>query len=260
MSSIITKQNGRRLFILILFILALALVITFFQKLQSTIYDIDQHSEEEYFTSTTACTMIILLCILWIAIACICLCLILKYIQSKRKGKETFLSNMCELKIKQQELLLLEQDSELYISELKEIKNNNIEMLKGNIDGIKITDEMVELSQKEERLLNDDVVIRFHFMAKKNMHPRPDDWQELHELLLSSIPSFFPTICRYNNIREDEKRICSLVRLHFLPSEISKLLCISKQAVTTNRKRLLAKIFGVNDFGAKEFDRRIMLI
>jgi putative tetratricopeptide repeat-containing domain protein len=50
-----------------------------------------------------------------------------------------------------------------------------------------------------------------------------------------------------------------LIRLRFIPSELSALLGISPQSVTNMRQRLLQKLFHEKG-GAKDFDEKIRAI
>lgn len=263
--------------------------VAYAQKLHTTIEGIDAKSVEEYCAielvngkereeefvnfyynsleneeyksyADTTCIMIILLCAIWIVAAVGVLFFFFRQYKSKKKKIEDLLINISAIQKKEQELKLINQDSELFVNTLKEIKSNDVCSLKESIGHIELTREMIELSKKEERLINGKIVLEFHDMVKNTTSPRQEDWKNLKEFLQDNIPTFFPTINRNNNLREDEKNLCTLVRLHFLPSEMSILLNISKQAVTTNRKRLLYKIFKVKDCGAKEFDKRIILI
>lgn len=263
--------------------------VAYAQKLHTTIENVDAKSVEEYLAidlsndiereqictniyynsldneeyksyADTTCIMIILLCVIWIAVAIGILFFFYYHYRSKRIKKESLLISISAIQKKEQELKLIKQDSELFINNLKEIKSNEVSSLRESIGRIELTNEMIELSKKEERLVNEEIVLQFHEMAKNVISPRIEDWKNLNAFIQESIPNFFPTINRNNNLREDEKKLCTLVRLHFLPSEISILLNISKQAVTTNRARLLYKVFKIKDKGAKEFDKRIIVI
>lgn len=51
-------------------------------------------------------------------------------------------------------------------------------------------------------------------------------------------------------------RICMLIKLRFIPTEIAALIGESPQTITNRRARLLGKVFGEKG-GAKDFDARI---
>ncbi len=73
-----------------------------------------------------------------------------------------------------------------------------------------------------------------------------------------------PNFMNYLNIRKNklsdiEILICILIKFKFITSEITCLLDISSQRLTTTRRRLNNKIFG-NTGGAKDFDYSIKRI
>ena len=69
-------------------------------------------------------------------------------------------------------------------------------------------------------------------------------------------PAFVAALPNAAHLSLDEKVLCCLVKLHFLPSEISVLFDCSAQQTTNMRARLYQKMFGQKG-GAKDFDRSI---
>ncbi len=80
-----------------------------------------------------------------------------------------------------------------------------------------------------------------------------EDWKQLEATLEHVVPSFIE-IKRKVNVKE--YHICLLIRLYFIPSEISVLIGTTLSDVSVSRKRLCNKILGKAGT-AKEFDRYI---
>lgn len=204
---------------------------------------------------------IVLLSIAWIIIGITIAYYVWKWYRNRRETELSFMENIAELETSKRELELLCNDKDEYFRSMIEAKEEEISALNATIESYSKSDRLKALAKSEATLMEGDIVVRFRQLAKDvRQHPSPNDWHLLHEHIESCVPSFYVQLSRHSDLREDEKNICSLVRLHFLPSEISILLGLSRQAISTCRQRLLFKIFGETDKGAREFDRRIMLI
>jgi hypothetical protein len=116
--------------------------------------------------------------------------------------------------------------------------------------------ESVADGQLMDTLLNDTTVHFFHRMANGGKVPDKGQWKELYELILRVLPDFLPSVNRNGLLSERDMRICMLIKLRFVPTEIATLIGLSPQSVTNSRTRLLQTIFGVKG-GAREFDARI---
>ncbi len=116
--------------------------------------------------------------------------------------------------------------------------------------------ETVADGQLMDTLLNDTTVHFFHRMANGGKVPDKGQWKELYELIQRVLPDFLPSVNRNGLLSERDMRICMLIKLRFVPTEIATLIGLSPQSVTNSRTRLLQTIFGVKG-GAREFDARI---
>ena len=108
----------------------------------------------------------------------------------------------------------------------------------------------------ENMLLNADAVISLHRIASKGQTANEVNWYQLNQLISERDKNLAISL---NNLKlsEREEHVIMLIRLRFIPSEISVLMNISAQSVTNMRQRLMLKIFG-DKGGARDFDRRIM--
>lgn len=107
-----------------------------------------------------------------------------------------------------------------------------------------------------DTLLNDETVHYFHRMADRGKTPDDESWTTLYNLVNRILPEFLPTVNRNGLLTERDIRICMLIKLRFIPTEIATLIGESPQTITNRRARLLGKVFGEKG-GAKDFDARI---
>ena len=107
-----------------------------------------------------------------------------------------------------------------------------------------------------DTLLNDETVHYFHRLADRGKTPDDESWKDLYELMNRILPEFLPTVNRNGLLTERDIRICMLIKLRFIPTEIATLIGESPQTITNRRARLLGKVFGEKG-GAKDFDARI---
>ena len=107
----------------------------------------------------------------------------------------------------------------------------------------------------ENEMLGTDCVITLHRLASRGRQAPENSRQELYQLVANHDPSLMKTL-HQSHLNEKERLVCLLIRLRFIPSELSVLLGISPQNVTNMRQRLLQKLFHAQG-GAKDFDERI---
>jgi putative tetratricopeptide repeat-containing domain protein len=107
----------------------------------------------------------------------------------------------------------------------------------------------------ENEMLATDCVITLHRLASRGRQAPENSRQELYQLVANHDPSLMKTL-HQSHLNEKERLVCLLIRLRFIPSELSVLLGISPQNVTNMRQRLLQKLFHAQG-GAKDFDERI---
>lgn len=86
-------------------------------------------------------------------------------------------------------------------------------------------------------------------------------WQELEKIIDKACPRFLSTIrlLVVKNLKPNERRTLFLLKCGFSPSEIEKLISMSQGGVSSRRKRMSVKMFGV-ELNNTEFDRLIRLM
>ena len=113
-----------------------------------------------------------------------------------------------------------------------------------------------------ETMLDEAKVVR-HLNDMLNGNPvtkiSRSDIRELTNLINERIPTFYNTLNASVVLRPVEYEICMLIRCHFKPSAISKLLNLSDAYVSNSRRRILHKVFGI-DGNPKDLDERILSI
>ena len=144
-----------------------------------------------------------------------------------------------------------------YLQYLEDYHNAkcDIEELKNKIVKYQEDKDAPEKWNIENMLLNADAVISLHRIASKGQTANEVNWYQLNQLISERDKNLAISL---NNLKlsEREEHVIMLIRLRFIPSEISVLMDISAQSVTNMRQRLMLKIFG-DKGGARDFDRRI---
>ena len=145
-----------------------------------------------------------------------------------------------------------------YLDYLEDYNNAkcNIEELKNKIVKYQEDKETPEKWNIENMLLKADAVISLHRIASKGQSANEVNWQKLTQLISECDKNIAIALRGNLELSEREQHVIMLIRLRFIPSEISVLMDVSAQNVTNMRQRLMQKMFGDNG-GARDFDRRI---
>ena len=131
-----------------------------------------------------------------------------------------------------------------------------IVQLRGQISDWQGADQRADTPAVSLRLNESALVGILHQKAAKALAASRDERLQLVALFEEHAPAFVAALPNAAHLSLDEKVLCCLVKLHFLPSEISVLFDCSAQQTTNMRARLYLKMFGQKG-GAKDFDRSI---
>lgn len=197
------------------------------------------------------------------------LCTLLGYFfYSRRKEKkysnmiadinERYNNDLYEYRQAQQQLLLMQTRNQQNAYEIK-AKEQLIEKLQNKLADYQEDKEQPAEWNIESNLLNDNIVIHLHHLATTGRTPADSDWQLLTDTLTRYAPKYMQVITDCPMLNPKEIHTAHLIRLRFIPSEISVLTATSAQTVTNIRGRLLQKIFHVKG-GARDFDHRIRIL
>lgn len=134
-------------------------------------------------------------------------------------------------------------------------KEEEIEKLRQMLDAYQ-TNTHAEQWELEQSLLQHDIVKRMHQHAYKLAVPSDAEWKDLQGIVEKSLPEFYAKLATYEaQLTNQEWKVCLLVKLNFIPSELTVLLNLSKQRVTNIRTHLNQKLFG--ESGSRTFDANL---
>lgn len=118
-----------------------------------------------------------------------------------------------------------------------------------------------ERAENHLRLMNSDIVIQFrNYLNNEKKRISSGMWDELSKAVDNSYPDFTHKLINICGINNNEYRISLLIKIEFLPSEIATLLCKSRVAISSTRKRLSENIFTVETSSPKDWDEFIRLL
>lgn len=134
-------------------------------------------------------------------------------------------------------------------------KEEEIEKLRQMLDAYQ-TNTHADQWELEQSLLQHDIVKRMHQHAYKLVVPSDAEWNDLQGVVEKSLPEFYAKLSANEaQLTDQEWKVCLLVKLNFIPSELTVLLNLSKQRVTNIRTRLNQKLFG--ESGSRTFDANL---
>ncbi|HJD11529.1 MAG TPA: hypothetical protein H9922_10380 [Candidatus Phocaeicola caecigallinarum] len=137
-----------------------------------------------------------------------------------------------------------QQQKELEIEKLQQM----LDAYKGHMH----TDQW----ESGQSLLRHEIVKRMHQHACKLAIPSDAEWKDLQGVVEKSLPEFYAKLTVFaGQLTDQEWKVCLLVKLNFIPSELTVLLGLSKQRVTNIRTRLNQKLFG--ESGSRTFDSNL---
>lgn len=153
----------------------------------------------------------------------------------------------------------------LYVTHARkrQTEQRNIETeLSMRINQLEKEKSLRELSDIEEQLQCNPIVIRFHHYAENPpAMPTNADWVELRKLIQKAYPNFTKTLQSSGHLlRNEEIQICILIRLNFQMKHISNLMGMRMSTIANIRKRLLYKLFNKKEGSALDFDKQIRAI
>ena len=83
--------------------------------------------------------------------------------------------------------------------------------------------------------------------------------REVKKLVNEQIPVFYDALNSKSPLRPIEYEVCLLVRCHFKPAEICKLMDREDGYISNLRKAILLKVYGIKGVPG-DLDQRIMQI
>ena len=142
-----------------------------------------------------------------------------------------------------------------YKQQFQQQKEEEIEKLRQMLDAYQ-TNTHADQWELEQSLLQHDIVKRMHQHAYKLVVPSDAEWNDLQGVVEKSLPEFYAKLSANEaQLTDQEWKVCLLVKLNFIPSELTVLLNLSKQRVTNIRTHLNQKLFG--ESGSRTFDSNL---
>ncbi|HJD11058.1 MAG TPA: hypothetical protein H9922_07920 [Candidatus Phocaeicola caecigallinarum] len=199
--------------------------------------------------------------ILWLSLISVGLGVTLLY-KEYRKQK-TLLTASIQSTNRKYTYILLQYNK--VTEELNTLKNNKQQFIKKKEQEIEQLRHMLTSYREHssenpddlaQNLLQHDRVKQMHQYAYRLIVPSDKEWSDLFQAAAVFLPDFTNKLNTYTEqLSTQERIVCLLVKLNFIPSEISVLLGISKQRITNIRSALNQKLFG--ERGCKTFDDNI---
>ena len=198
------------------------------------------------------------------------------FILYQKRKKENLLSRIEEKRIqdKQKYNSSLEaiRDNQQKISELeellknKETENNQLHQKLAKIqkEKLKAQNEAIKQWNEEQKLrlaaFKESEIYQELLQASKdetfNMTPmkNPNKWMVIQENIDSIYPDFTERLCKLcPSLSEKDLQVCYLTKIGMSPSDISRVLQQTRQAITNTRKRIMQKM-GSLTVGMSNFD------
>ena len=156
-------------------------------------------------------------------------------------------------------------NAENRISELENLLANETNKSQSLINELEIQKESLLLFTQQAKLREDAtnaieasvVATRFHKALDENTNPTKEDWEQLDKYINQQFPGFKNVLYKLAKLSEIEYQVCLLLKAKFTPTEITKLVNLSKSGLGNARKRLFVKAFKT-DGTASDWDKFII--
>ena len=157
---------------------------------------------------------------------------------------------------------------ELYIRKKEELEEMKADVQKYEANKRQEADQLSEvltsyhenvnmdLWNMEQQLMKHSVVQQLHRHSVTLTEPTASEWADLDNTVNHLSPHFYQVVNDPQwQLTDREIKVCMLIRLHFIPSQIAILLNISKQRITNIRTQINLKMF--KEKGTKHLDKNI---
>ena len=190
----------------------------------------------------------------------------LHYRRNKQKALEIsdlkyqLQSNLSALRSAEEQQLSLSLEKAAH-ADLLAKKAQEVEALKENVEYYENRLNALGSSKKGILLSSCPVINQLKTCLRQpnKHHVTDNDWQELKETVERLYPTFYHDTNTHCILSEKDYRTCLLVKAGFTPTEIDHLMGLPISSTSTNRQRLMKKVFGTEG-KAKEFDQKILSI
>jgi hypothetical protein len=219
-------------------------------------YDESQRIAREKTKESNRYRATIIAIITIVILAFIALIVVYVEIRKKRKALQLY-NNLRYTRALEQyhnlnkELVSIKENAEKYRSQ----KELEIEKFQKIIAVFQDDKQKPEKWNIEQAVLSSDIVNQLHQLASVGKIASSVEWDDLRQLVSSHLSYFYDRLQKKQNLTEKEFNVCLLIRLRFLPSEVSILLGLTSQRISNIRNGINQKLF--NEKGAKTLDGNI---
>ena len=170
--------------------------------------------------------------------------------EKKKQDEQKYNSSLAAIKTNQQKITELEESLKEKKTENNQLQQKLAEVQK---EKLKAQNEVIKQWNEEQRLrllsFKNSEVYKDLLQASKdeefNMNPisHPDKWMVIQENIDSIYPGFTERLCKLCPALSDKDlQVCYLTKIGMSPSDISRVLRQSRQAITNTRTRIMQKL------------------
>ena len=181
--------------------------------------------------------------------------------RTKQQLKEIqYHQTQTQLEQAQSDLMELQEKNE-NASDLIQKKSKEVESLQAKLAQSLQNQSGRDHANLEDSLVNASITKELTSLLQSNPVQAATQGQmrELRKLVNEFIPNFYTGINSRQTLRPVEYEVCLLIRCHFKPAAISKLMGREEAYISNLRKGILQKSYGIKG-SPKELDERIMQI
>ena len=181
--------------------------------------------------------------------------------RTKQQLKEIqYHQTQTQLEQAQSDLMELQEKNE-NASDLIQKKSKEVESLQAKLAQSLQNQSGRDHADLEDSLVNASITKELTSLLQSNPVQAATQGQmrELRKLVNEFIPNFYTGINSRQTLRPVEYEVCLLIRCHFKPAAISKLMGREEAYISNLRKGILQKAYGIKG-SPKELDERIMQI
>lgn len=122
------------------------------------------------------------------------------------------------------------------------------EILKLKVDkynGLKEKGKTTEWIEKELNAIKNSEIYNTIVQEKDNNSFKlsEEQWEELQRLINDVYTNFDRNLRSFLDVTSQEYRICMLLKIGIIPTNIAKFMCLTKEAITASRRRMYQKAF-----------------
>lgn len=197
---------------------------------------------------------------LFLVLALLAYFLFQKYKADKERELSEYCLNQSRLEEAQSELLELREKS-TDAAALIERKTEEIKILQAKIEKYQKRQNSYDAATLEDRIEDAAIVKELKSLLEQNpvQSATQSQMRELKKFINEQIPCFYESLNSSQVLRSIEYEVCMLIRCHFKPSGVGKLLGLDEAYVSNVRRRILHKVYEIEG-NPKDLDERIMAI